>query len=105
MTCEYDLRGRVVRQTLPTGEEYLLHYNPAEHRNTFTNTKNGQHIIYEYGNRQLPTKEIYPDGTYTEKRYDDWENCIYERDANGNETIREYDIHGNLISETTPDGI
>ncbi len=105
VTTEYDRRGRAVRQSLPTGEEYVLYYDDRNHRNTFTNTKNGQRIIYEYGRQRVPEKSIYDDGTYEEKRYDQWENCIYDRDCNGNETFREYDKRGSLLSETTPDGV
>ena len=104
MTCEYDRKGRVVRQALATGEEYILSYDEAKHQNRFTNLKNGQHIIYEYGRQRIPLKEIHRDGSYSEKRYDQWENCIYERDFNGNETHRAYDIHGMLQKEITPDG-
>ncbi len=105
VTTEFDFRGRATRQVLSTGDEFIIHYDDRNKKNTFTNPANGECTIYEYGRQKVVTKQTNADGTYMEKKYDAYENCIYERDFNGNETFREYDIRGNLLRETTPDGI
>ncbi len=102
---EYDLRGRVVKQTTADGGEYAMFYDAAKHCNTFTDLATGEVTRYEYGRQRVPTRTIYADGTYTETRYDEWENKIYERDRNGAETFRSFDRYGNLLEERLPSGL
>ncbi len=104
VTNEYDYNGRVTKQILATGEEYIIYYDDRNRRNVISNPLSGEYISYEYGSQKILLKEINKDGTYYEKRYDKWENCIYERDFNGNETFREYSISGKLIKEKNADG-
>ncbi|MDE7322758.1 MAG: hypothetical protein K2N73_08460, partial [Lachnospiraceae bacterium] len=102
---EYDLRGRVVKQTTADGGEYVMFYDAAKHCNTFTDLATGEVTRYEYGRQRVPTKTIYADGTYSEIRYDEWENKVYERDRNGAETFRTFDRYGNLLEERLPSGL
>ena len=53
----------------------------------FVITATGNQAVYSYGKEKLPTMITYTDGTYEEKKYDEWQNIIYERDRNGSETI------------------
>ena len=104
VTNEFDRKGRVVRQILSNGEEFVTFYDDVKKENTFLTVSTGERIIYTYDNRKLPLKEIYTDGTYSEKRYDKWENIIYERDRKGNEIYREFNEQGKCIEERFPDG-
>ena len=104
VTNEYDRRGRVVRQVLSNGEEFVTFYDDAKKENTFLTVSTGERIVYTYDVRKLPLKELYADGTYIEKAYDQWENVIYERDRKGNEIRREYNEQGKCIREEFPDG-
>ena len=101
----YDRKGRVVRQELSNGEEYVMFYDDGAKKNTFVTTATGNRITYSYGKEKLPTITSYEDGTWEEKRYDEWHNVIYERDRNGGETSRLYDREGNLLEETLPNGL
>lgn len=102
---EYDDRGRVTRQLLSNGQEYILLYNDAERINTYLAPANQKEIRYFYNkNRQLIRTE-YPDGTTEEVGYDGWENRIREKDRRGNEILRIYDEYSHLLEEKQPDGL
>ena len=103
VTTEYDHRRRAVRQSLITGEEYVIFYDDKNQKTIFTNLKNDSKVVFEYGNQKVPVREIYEDGTYIEKKYDSQENCIYYKDRNGNETCTEYDEQGNVTKIIYPD--
>lgn len=105
VTNEYDYRGRVVKQTTADGGEYVMFYDMASRCNTFTDLHTGETTRYEYGRQNVPTITTFADGTTSEIRYDERENRIYERDRNGAETFRSFDMEGNLLEERTPDGL
>ena len=105
VTNEYDRKGRVVRQTMADGSEYIMFYNDRERKNTFTNVSTGEKTIYEYGRQKVVTKITYADGTTEHFDYDERENKIYQKDRNGNETHRTYDIFGNVTEEKQPSGL
>ena len=105
VTNEYDHRGRVVRQTTADGGEFVMFYDMAARCNTFTDLSTGETTRYEYGRQNVPTITTFADGTTTEIRYDERENRIYERDRNGAETFRIFDLEGNVVEEQTPDGL
>lgn len=101
----YDRRGRVIRQELAGGEEYVVFYDDANRQNTFLTTSTGDSIIYQYGTENLARKIIHPDQTTIEKRYDTGKNIIYEKDRLGNETFRIFYDNGMLMEEKLPDGL
>lgn len=102
---EYDQKGRVVRQTLCNGQEYILLYNDDDRTNIYLTPGSNRQICYIYNrNRQLVCTK-YQDGTTQERKYDDWENIIWEKDRNGNETHRTYDEFGHLLEEEYPNGL
>lgn len=101
----YDRKGRVIRQELAGGEEYVAFYDDINKQNTFLTASDGNSIIYQYGKEQLAGKIIYPDQTTIEKRYDAGKNVIYEKDRKGNETFRRFDAQGMLLEERFPDGL
>ena len=101
----YDRKGRVIRQELAGGEEYVAFYDDANWQNTFLTTSTGDSIIYQYGREKLARKIIYPDQTTVEKRYDAGKNIIYEKDRMGNEIFRTFHENGMLLEETMPDGL
>lgn len=100
----YDRKGRVIRQELAGGEEYVVFYDDVNKQNTFLTTSDGNSIIYQYGNEKLAKKIIYPDQTTVEKRYDAGKNVVYEKDRKGNETFRVFNVNGMLLEERMPDG-
>lgn len=101
----YDRQGRVIRQELAGGEEYVVFYDDANRQNTFLTTSTGDSIIYQYGREKLARKIIYPDRTTVEKRYDAGKNIIYEKDRMGNEIHRTFHENGMLLEERLPDGL
>lgn len=101
----YDRRGRVIRQELAGGEEYVAFYDDANRQNTFLTTSNGDSIIYQYGVEHLARKIIHPDQTTIEKHYDAGKNIIYEKDRRGNEIFRTFHEDGMLLEEKMPDGL
>ena len=101
----YDRKGRVIRQELTGGEEYVAFYDEANRQNTFLTTSDGNNIIYTYGNERLATKIQYNDGTYEEKKYDAGRHVIYERDRLGRVISRKYYESGLLAEEILPNGL
>ncbi len=101
---EYDARGRVTRQLLSNGQEYVILYDDANRVNTCLSPVNGREIRYLYNKERQITRVVYQDGTAEEKGYDSWENRIWERDRNGNETHRTFDEYSHLLEERFPDG-
>lgn len=100
----YDRKGRVIRQELAGGEEYVVFYDDVNKQNTFLTVSDGNSIIYQYGNEKLAKKIIYPDRTTVEKRYNAGKNVIYEKDRKGNETFRIFNENGLLLEERMPNG-
>ncbi len=105
VTSSYDRKGRVVRQLMADGEEYIYLYNEAEKVNTFVTMSKESSVKYYYNRDKLVTKVLYEDDTYEEKKYDVNENLIYERDRNGNCIFRTFSPEGLLLSEEEPTGL
>ena len=105
VTSSYDRKGRVVRQLMADGEEYIYLYNDAEKVNTFVTMSKESSVKYYYNRDKLVTKVLYEDDTYEEKKYDANENVIYERDRNGNCIFRIFSPEGLLLSEEEPTGL
>ncbi|WP_207650876.1 RHS repeat-associated core domain-containing protein [Anaerocolumna jejuensis] len=101
---EYDRKGRVTRQSLSNGQEYILFYEEEDRVNTYLVPKNGQETRHHYNLLKQLVRTEYEDGTTEEYGYDAWENRVWEKDRNGNETRREYDEAGHLLKLTEPSG-
>lgn len=102
---EYDAKGRVTRQTLSTGQEYILLYAEDDRTNTYLVPANGKEIRYLYNKDHQLIRTEYQDGTTEETAYDSWENRIWEKDRRGAEIHRAYDAYGHLLEERQPDGL
>ncbi|MEE1255056.1 MAG: DUF6531 domain-containing protein, partial [Lachnospiraceae bacterium] len=102
---EYDTKGRVTRQTLSTGQEYILLYADDDRTNTYLVPANGKEIRYVYNKGRQLIRTEYLDGTAEEIAYDIWENPILQKDRRGNKTHRTYDEYGHLTEECFPNGL
>ena len=102
---EYDANGRVTRQLLSNGQEYIVLYDDTNRVNTFLMPSIGQRIEYHYNRQKLLTKTVYADGTCEERGYDGHQNCNYYKDRMGNELHRSFDSYGNLLKEEHPGGL
>ena len=101
---EYDRKGRVTRQSLSNGQEYVLFFGEEDRVNTYLAPQNGQEIRYHYNLLKQLVKTEYTDGTTLEYGYDTWENRVWEKDRNGNETRREYNETGHMLALHEPNG-
>ena len=102
---EYDGKGRVTRQTLYDGQEYVMLYNDNERTNTYLTPGSGREVRYTYDRSRQLVCTGYQDGTTQERAYDIWENIVWEKDRNGNVTRRAYDEYGHLLEEEYADGL
>ena len=102
---EYDADGRVTRQHLSNGQEYVVLYDDANRVNTFLTPSSGQRVEYHYNRERLLTKTVYTDGTYEERGYDGHQNCNYQKDRMGHEVHRRFDSNGNILKEERAGGL
>jgi RHS repeat-associated protein len=102
---EYDSEGRVTRQLLSSGQEYILLYDDGSRRNTFLDPLTGRRTIYHYNQDKLTTKIEYSDGSYEAFAYDERENKTYIRDRRGHELHRVYNEKSLLEEERLPNGL
>ena len=101
----YDMNGRVTRQTLSNGQEYIILYDDDNRVNTFLTPQSGERIEYHYNKDKLLTKIRYTDGTCKEMAYDTHQNKNYIKDRMGGEVHNSFDVYGNLLEETLPNGL
>lgn len=102
---EYDKKGRVTRQQLSTGQEYIFLYDEANRTNTYLAPKSGKEIKYVYNQDNLLIKTIYQDGTAEEYRYDEWSNRIWQKDRRGSILEKKYDERCLLLEEKFANGL
>ena len=102
---EYDQKGRVTRQLLYDGQEYIMLYDDDDRINTYLTPKSGREVRYTYDRSRQIVCTGYQDGTTQERRYDAWENIVWEKDRNGNVTQYTYDPYGHLLEEVRADGL
>ena len=102
---EYDGEGRVTRQMLSSGQEYILLYDNSNRCNTFLDPLTGYRTIYHYNQDKLTTKIEYNDGSYEAFAYDERENKTYIRDRRGHELHRTYNEKSLLVEERLPNGL
>ena len=102
---DYDMQGRVTRQELYSGQEYIVLYDDSSRVNTFLTPQSGQRFEYHYSKDQLLLKKIYTDGTLEEMAYDQFQNKVLVKDRMGGELHRRFDERGKLLEETLPNGL
>ena len=105
---EYDTFGRTIREKSPDGYEVRHEYD-KNHDLVRTWDTDGRETQYAYddSHNRILIREKLSDGKWREtaKKYDSMGRCITERDALGNETIKEYDAGRAYPSRvTTPKG-
>ncbi len=105
---EYDTFGRTVLEKSPDGYEVRHEYD-GNHDLIRTWDTDGRETQYAYDNahNQILVREKLSDLKWREtaKEYDSMGRCIVERDALGNETLKEYDSnHAYPSRVTTPKG-
>ena len=101
----YDFNGRVIRQLLANGQEYLMLYDDSRRVNTFLTPSTGKRMEYHYNKDKLLTKTVYTDGSFEERGYDNHQNLSLIRDRRGMELRRSFGERGELLEETLPNGL
>lgn len=102
---EYDLQGRVTRQLLANGQEYIMLYDESRRVNTFLTPSAGKKVEYHYNQDRLLIRTVYTDGTTEERGYDHHQNLNYLRDRRGGELYFKFDERGELLEERLPNGL
>lgn len=102
---EYDFSGRVTRQFLATGEEFVVLYDDSNRTTIFQTVGKDDRTFFHYNNDGLVERTVYPDGTSEDVRFDENQNVIWERDRNGGELHRVYDEDSQLLEERLPNGL
>ena len=97
--------GRVTRQTLSNGQEYIILYDDALRVNTFLTPSNGSRREYHYNKDELLIKTVFTDGSTEVLGYDQYRNKNYVKDRMGGELHSQFDIYGNLLREELPNGL
>lgn len=105
---EYDAYGRTIREKSPDGYE-VRHAYDENHNLVRTWDTDGRETRYAYDNAHNPILiQEKIDGNKwreTAKEYDSMGRCVMERDALGNETLKEYEENRAYPSRvTTPRG-
>ncbi|MFI3172752.1 MAG: DUF6531 domain-containing protein, partial [Eubacteriales bacterium] len=101
----YDNAGRVTRQLLSNGQEFIMLYDDKNRVNVSLKPLTGEKTTYYYNHKELVTKIEYHDGTYEEFDYDKNLNKCAIRDKSGNVLKREYDDFGCMVKEELPNGL
>ena len=105
---EYDAYGRSIREKFPDGFEVHHEYN-EHHDLVHTWDSDGRETLYTYDQEHNPvrTMEKIKEGKWKEtaRKYDFRGRCILERDALGNESLKEYEANRAYPSRViTPKG-
>ena len=105
---EYDAYGRTIREKSPDGYE-VRHAYDENHDLVRTWDTDGRETRYAYDNahNQVLIQEKIDGNKWREtaKEYDSMGRCVMERDALGNETLKEYEENRAYPSRvTTPKG-
>lgn len=102
---EYDFSGRVTRQFLATGEEFVVLYDDSNRTTIFQTVGKNDQTFFHYNKDGLVERTVYPDGTSEDVRFDENQNVIWQRDRNGQELHRVYDEYSQLLEERLPNGL
>ncbi|MFC1747590.1 RHS repeat-associated core domain-containing protein [Pseudomonadota bacterium] len=106
MTFEYYTNGKVFRHIDSLGQTHTFRYNRFRRETTAIDEKgiSQTYLFNEYGQQ---VQHIQGDGSRRIYEYNDPNNPRLEtvvRQELGYETLHEYDVDGNLIKTTQPDG-
>lgn len=96
-------QGRVVSNTLSTGEAFRFAYDPLARQNRVTDAS-GRTTIYRYDENRYYTGMVAPDGAETFYRRDSYGMLIATVDPLGRTTRYDYDSRANLTRIVYPDG-
>lgn len=102
---EYDFSGRVTRQFLATGEEFVVLYDDSNRTTVFQTVGKDDRTFFHYNKDGLVERTVYPDGSSEDVRFDENQNVIWQKDRNGQELHRVYDEYSQLLEERLPNGL
>ena len=101
----FDSRGRVTGQNYPDKTSCSITYDDIAHCTTFFYPETGRTEKTYHDGRKLVTKIEYQDGTTEEYGYDEWQNCIYEKNRRDAVTHRTFTEDGHKIKEEFANGL
>ena len=101
----FDSRGRVTGQNYPDKTSCSITYDDIAHCTTFFYPETGRTEKTYHDGRKLVTKIEYQDGTTEEYGYDEWQNCIYEKNRRDAVTRRTFTEDGHKIKEEFANGL
>ena len=87
------------------GREYIVFYQKEARTTIVNSTHNNSVIKYIYNRDNLLEKILYSDDTSEERRYDEKQNIIWEKDQNGNEYFYKYNENSQLTERKSPCGL
>lgn len=105
MKNTYDEHKRIIHQEMQKGREYIVFYQKEARTTIVNSTHNNSVIKYIYNRDNLLEKILYSDDTSEERRYDEKQNIIWEKDRNGNEYFYKYNENSQLIERKSPCGL
>lgn len=101
---EYDIKGRITRQSFLNGVYQTFTYDDANRRNTIYYSETGKTETYEYNGLFLKERVVYEDGTCEAYAYSEDSLKTGETSRLGLKKEWEYDAFGRTIREKSPDG-
>ena len=105
MKNTYDEHKRIIHQEMQKGREYIVFYQKEARTTIVNSTHNNSVIKYIYNRDNLLEKILYSDDTSEERRYDEKQNIIWEKDQNGNEYFYKYNENSQLTERKSPCGL
>ncbi|MBI3952027.1 MAG: hypothetical protein HY314_16395 [Acidobacteria bacterium] len=104
VTFAYDAAGRVIRRTDPSGRSEIIEYNRNGLRTRYVDRR-GLETRFEYDPLGRLIRQTHADGSTVTYTYDALHQLVRIEDSISGPIERRYDDFGNIISETTPQGI
>ena len=104
---EYDRNGNLLKETDAKGNQTLYEYESIYNNVIRITYPNGSVMTCEYdatGNRIVETRDVGGLDLVKQWNYDIHGNVVSETDHNGHTTTYGYDSYGNRISVTDPEG-
>ena len=101
----FDHRGRVTGQKYPDNTSCSITYDDQACCTTFFYPETGRTEKAYHDGRRLVTKIEYQDGTTETYAYDEWQNCICEKNRRDAVTHRTFTEDGHKIQEEFANGL